>query len=66
MSEKEFLTRELKRHETQKQNFNSKDRKIMLNEVETQTKSDIEKTLSIMNYIVVASVFGSHIFLKTS
>jgi chromosome segregation ATPase len=48
-SEKEFLTRELKRHETQKQNFNSKDRKIMLNEVETQTESDIETSLSIEN-----------------
>ena len=48
-SEKEFLTRELKRHETQKQNFNSKDRKIMLNEVETLKESDIETTLSIEN-----------------
>jgi hypothetical protein len=46
-SEKGFLTRELKRHETQKQNFNSKDRKIMLNEVETQTESDVESTLSM-------------------
>jgi chromosome segregation ATPase len=48
-SEKGFLIRELKRHETQKQNFNSKDRKIMLNEVETQTESDVESTLSMEN-----------------
>jgi chromosome segregation ATPase len=48
-NEKEFPIRELKRHETQKQNFNNKDRKIMLNEIYTQTESDIETTLSIEN-----------------
>ena len=48
-SEKKLLIRELKRHETQKQYFNSKDRKIMLNEVETQTESDVEATLSKEN-----------------
>ena len=48
-SEKEFLIREIKRHETQKQNINNKDRKIMLNEVETQTESDMETSLSIEN-----------------
>ena len=48
-SEKEFLIREMKRHETQKQNINNKDRKIMLNEVETQTESDMETSLSIEN-----------------
>jgi hypothetical protein len=48
-SEKEFLIRELKRHGTPKQNFNSKDRKIMLIEVETQTESDVEATVSMEN-----------------
>ena len=48
-SEKDLLIRELKRHETQKQNFNSKDRKSMLNEGETQTESDVEATLSMEN-----------------
>ena len=48
-SEKEFLMRELKRHETQKQNFNDKDRKIMLYEVETQTESDVEASLPMEN-----------------
>jgi chromosome segregation ATPase len=47
-SEKDLLIGELKRHETQKQNFNSKDRKSMLNE-ETQTESDVEATLSMEN-----------------
>jgi hypothetical protein len=38
-SEKEFLIRELKHYETQKQHFNNKDRKIRLFEVDTQTES---------------------------
>ena len=41
-SEKEFLIKELTRHDIHKQNFNNKDRKIILNEVDTQTESDVE------------------------
>ena len=48
-NEKEFLVKELNRYETQKQNFNNKDSKIMLNEVDTQTESDMETTLSREN-----------------
>ena len=48
-SEKEFLCRELKRHEISKQSYNNKDRKIMLYEVETQTESDMEVSLSMEN-----------------
>ena len=48
-TEKEFLCRELKRNEIPKQSYNTKDRKIMLYEVGTQTESDMEVSLSIEN-----------------